>query len=129
MSSDSRANRRSPISPRRFCAATTAEALELLHAEAENGKDMMKLMSDLIAYLRDLLVFKVKPDALADDFNPELRKCAANAGGADRDGSAAGIDRSICGRGRPDEMGAEQEVAFRSRGHQSDPNAESGDAE
>jgi DNA polymerase III subunit gamma/tau len=52
----------------------TPEALELLHAEAENGKDMMKLMSDLISYLRDLLVGKVKPDALADDVNPELQK-------------------------------------------------------
>ena len=52
----------------------TAEALELLHAEAANGKDMMKLMSDLIAYLRDLLVFKVKPDAVAEDLNPELRQ-------------------------------------------------------
>lgn len=54
--------------------ADTPEALELLHAEAENGKDMMKLMSDLIAYLRDLLVGKVKPDALAEDINPELQK-------------------------------------------------------
>jgi DNA polymerase-3 subunit gamma/tau len=52
----------------------TPEALELLHGEAENGKDMMKLMSDLISYLRDLLVGKVKPDALADDLNPELQK-------------------------------------------------------
>jgi len=52
----------------------TPEALELLHAEAENGKDMMKLMSDLISYLRDLLVCKVKPDALVDDLNPELQK-------------------------------------------------------
>ena len=52
----------------------TSDALELLHAEAENGKDMMKLMSDLIAYLRDLLVGKVKPDALADDLNPDLQK-------------------------------------------------------
>nr|MDQ2658988.1 DNA polymerase III subunit gamma/tau [Verrucomicrobiota bacterium] len=51
----------------------TAEALELLQAEAANGKDLMKLMSDLIAYLRDLLVFKVKPEAVADDFNPELQ--------------------------------------------------------
>ncbi|MFN2476198.1 MAG: DNA polymerase III subunit gamma/tau [Chthoniobacterales bacterium] len=51
-----------------------AEALELLHAEAENGKDMMKLMSDVIAYLRDLLVFKVKPDAVAKDLNPGLRE-------------------------------------------------------
>jgi DNA polymerase III subunit gamma/tau len=52
----------------------TPEALELLHSEADNGKDMMKLMSDLISYLRDLLVGKVKPEALADDLNPELQK-------------------------------------------------------
>ena len=52
---------------------STAEALDLLHTEAEVGKDMMKLMSDLIAYLRDLLVFKVKPDAVADELNPELQ--------------------------------------------------------
>ena len=50
----------------------TAEALALLQSEAANGKDMMKLMSDLIAYLRDLLVFKVRPDAVADELNPEL---------------------------------------------------------
>jgi DNA polymerase-3 subunit gamma/tau len=52
----------------------TSDALELLHAEAENGKDMMKLMSDLISYLRDLLVGKVKPEALAEDLNPDLQK-------------------------------------------------------
>ncbi len=52
---------------------STADALELLQSEAGKGKDMMKLMSDLIAYLRDLLVFKVKPEAVADDFNPELQ--------------------------------------------------------
>ncbi len=56
----------------------TADALELLYTEAENGKDMMKLMSDLIAYLRDLLVFKVKPDAVADEFNPELQSALAS---------------------------------------------------
>ncbi len=57
----------------KILSGATADALELLHAEAENGKDMMKLMSDLIGYLRDLLVFKVKPDAVAEDFNPELQ--------------------------------------------------------
>jgi DNA polymerase-3 subunit gamma/tau len=52
----------------------TAEALDVLHAQAEDGKDMMKLMSDLISYLRDLLVCKAKPDALADDLNPDLQQ-------------------------------------------------------
>jgi DNA polymerase-3 subunit gamma/tau len=52
----------------------TAEALDVLHEQSEVGKDMMKLMSDLIAYFRDLLVFKVKPEALAQDVDPELQK-------------------------------------------------------
>ncbi|MEY2531927.1 MAG: polymerase subunit gamma/tau [Verrucomicrobiota bacterium] len=47
--------------------SATADAVQLLHDQCEAGKDMMKLMSDLIAYLRDLLVFKVKPDALSED--------------------------------------------------------------
>jgi len=39
---------------------------------------MMKLMSDTMAYLRDLLVFKVKPDALADDISDEIRQSFAS---------------------------------------------------
>lgn len=55
----------------------TAEAVQLLHNQCESGKDMMKLMSDLIAYLRDLLVYKVKPDALSDDVDPDVQKSLA----------------------------------------------------
>ncbi len=51
----------------------TSEALGLLDEQSAAGKGMMKLMSDLIAHLRDLLVFKVKPDALADEAAPELQ--------------------------------------------------------
>ena len=58
----------------RILRGATAEAIELVHEQCETGKDMMKLMSDLISYLRDLLIFKVKPEALADDANPELQK-------------------------------------------------------
>ena len=51
----------------------TSEALALLDEQMAAGKEMMTLMSDLIAHLRDLLVFKVKPDALADEAAPELQ--------------------------------------------------------
>ena len=51
----------------------TAAALALLDEQMAAGKEMMKLMSDLIAHLRDLLVFKVKPDALAEETAPELQ--------------------------------------------------------
>jgi DNA polymerase-3 subunit gamma/tau len=57
--------------------AATAEAVQLLHEECEAGKDMMRLMADLISYLRDLLVFKVKPETLSEDAGPELQKSLA----------------------------------------------------
>jgi DNA polymerase III subunit gamma/tau len=57
----------------RILRGETADALALLHEQSEAGKDMMKLMSDTIAYLRDLLVFKVKPDALSDEASAETR--------------------------------------------------------
>ena len=55
----------------------TPGALELLYQQSESGKDMMRLMSDLIAYLRDLLVFKAKPDALKEDVDPDVQKSLA----------------------------------------------------
>jgi len=79
----------------------TPAALELLHTEAENGKDMMKLMSDLISYLRDLLVGKVKPDALADDLNPELQKSLqTQAGMIETDRLLELIDQFAAAEGR-----------------------------
>src|SRR5438094_6256827 len=61
----------------RILRGETADALALLHEQCEVGKDMMKLMSDTIAYLRDLLVFKVKPDALSDEASTETRAAFA----------------------------------------------------
>ena len=61
----------------RILRGETPEAIDLLHAQCEAGKDMMRLMADLIAYLRDLLVFKAKPDALNEDVDAEVRKSLA----------------------------------------------------
>src|SRR5215475_12539419 len=56
----------------RILGGETAAALDFLHQQSEAGKDMMRLMSDLIAYLRDLLVFKAKPDALKEDVETDV---------------------------------------------------------
>jgi DNA polymerase-3 subunit gamma/tau len=61
----------------RILRGETPEAIDLLHQQSESGKDMMRLMADLIAYLRDLLVFKAKPDALKDDVDPGVQKSLA----------------------------------------------------
>jgi len=61
----------------RILRGETPEAIDLLHKQCEAGKDMMRLMADLIAYLRDLLVFKAKPDALKEDVDPDIQKSLA----------------------------------------------------
>ncbi len=61
----------------RVLRGETPDAIDLLHQQSESGKDMMRLMSDLIAYLRDLLVFKAKPDALKEDVDPDVQKSLA----------------------------------------------------
>src|SRR6266705_1217804 len=58
----------------RILRGETPEAIDLLHEQCEAGKDMMRLMADLIAYVRDLLVFKAKPDALNQDVDPEVQR-------------------------------------------------------
>src|SRR5206468_3714211 len=58
----------------RILRGETPDAIDLLHQQSEAGKDMMRLMADLIAYLRDLLVFKAKPDALSEDVDGDVQK-------------------------------------------------------
>ena len=61
----------------RILRGDTPSAIDLLHQQSESGKDMMRLMSDLIAYLRDLLVFKAKPDALKEDVDAGVQTSLA----------------------------------------------------
>jgi DNA polymerase III subunit gamma/tau len=61
----------------RILRGETPSAIDLLHQQSEAGKDMIRLMSDLIAYLRDLLVFKAKPDALKEDVESDVQTSLA----------------------------------------------------
>ena len=61
----------------RILSGQTPDAIHLLHEQGESGKDMMRLMADLIAYLRDLLVFKAKPDVLNEDVDQDVQKSLA----------------------------------------------------
>jgi DNA polymerase-3 subunit gamma/tau len=61
----------------RILQGETPGAIDLLHQQSDAGKDMMRLMSDLIAYLRDLLIFKAKPDALREDVEPDVQTSLA----------------------------------------------------
>ncbi len=48
------------------------EALGAVQAQAEKGKDLSRLMADVISHLRDLLVTKADPEGLRADVSPEL---------------------------------------------------------
>ena len=48
------------------------DALGQLQAQAENGKDLSRLMADVITHLRDLLVMKADPEGLRADLSPAL---------------------------------------------------------
>ncbi len=85
----------------RILRSETPAAIDLLYQQSEAGKDMMRLMSDLIAYLRDLLVFKAKPDALSEDVDLEAQKSlAAHAELITNDRLLEMIDQFAAGEGR-----------------------------
>ena len=48
------------------------DALGALTGQAEKGKDLSRLMADVIAHLRDLLVMKADAEGLRADLSPEL---------------------------------------------------------
>jgi DNA polymerase-3 subunit gamma/tau len=46
-------------------------ALAAVHEQAEAGKDLSRLMADVVSHLRNLLVLKADPKGLGDEFMPE----------------------------------------------------------
>jgi len=52
-------------------AGDTAGALGAIHAQAEAGKDLSRLMSDLIEHLRNLLVVQCDPQGVQDELSAE----------------------------------------------------------
>ena len=52
-------------------------ALALVHDQSEAGKDLGRLMTDLIGHLRDLLVAKADPDGMRDEFGADAVEALA----------------------------------------------------
>jgi DNA polymerase-3 subunit gamma/tau len=53
-------------------AGQCGEALGAVQAQAEKGKDLSRLMADLITHFRDLLVVKADPEGLRAESSPEF---------------------------------------------------------
>lgn len=52
-------------------AGSSAQALGLIHDQAQTGKDLSRLMADLISYLRDLLIAKADPEAVREELSAD----------------------------------------------------------
>jgi DNA polymerase-3 subunit gamma/tau len=50
-----------------------AEALSIVHQQAEAGKDLSKLLSDLLGFFRNLLVYKIDPPSLREEIGDQAR--------------------------------------------------------
>jgi len=59
----------------RILDGASSKALAILHEQSEAGKDLSRLMTDLILHLRDLLILKADPGA--GDFTESARAQAA----------------------------------------------------
>ncbi|MFP6873478.1 MAG: DNA polymerase III subunit gamma/tau [Verrucomicrobiales bacterium] len=71
----------------------TVAALEKIYAQSESGKDLSKLLVDLIGHLRSVLVYQVDPDGAAKDLTPEiLDRVKAQAANVDTERLLAVID-------------------------------------
>ena len=56
----------------------TVGALKLVHDTSEAGKDLGKLLSDLIQHLRTVLVSQADPEAGAEDLEPDIAQMVTN---------------------------------------------------
>ncbi|HEV7866308.1 MAG TPA: DNA polymerase III subunit gamma/tau [Chthoniobacteraceae bacterium] len=59
----------------------TAGALGVVHQQAEAGKDLSRLMADLISHLRNLLVIQCDPNGVKDELTPEAAAALAEQSG------------------------------------------------
>tara|TARA_R110002096_G_scaffold387551_2_gene581774 strand:- start:627 stop:2426 length:1800 start_codon:yes stop_codon:yes gene_type:complete len=64
--------------------ADNSGALEAIHAQSEGGKDLSKLLGDLIGHFRSVLVMKVDPSADTGEMPSEIRESVIK--------QAAGVD-------------------------------------
>ncbi len=59
----------------------TVGALRVVHEQSEAGKDLGRLLTDLIQHMRTLLVYQADPEAALEDASPEVAKMVAEQAG------------------------------------------------
>jgi DNA polymerase-3 subunit gamma/tau len=58
---------------RALLSEKAADALAIVHQQAEAGKDLTKLLGDLLAFFRNLLIYKIDPQSLREEISAHAR--------------------------------------------------------
>jgi DNA polymerase-3 subunit gamma/tau len=58
---------------RAILSQTATDALAIVHQQAEAGKDLTKLLGDLLAFFRNLLIYKIDPQSLREEISDQAR--------------------------------------------------------
>jgi len=56
----------------------TVGALRVVHEQSEGGKDLGRLLSDLIQHVRTVLVYQADPEAALEELSPEVSQMVAD---------------------------------------------------
>jgi DNA polymerase III subunit gamma/tau len=66
---------------RAILSGRTSEALSIIHEQSEAGKDLVKLLADLLGFLRNLLISKVDKESLQEEVSELTRAALQELGG------------------------------------------------
>jgi DNA polymerase-3 subunit gamma/tau len=58
---------------RAILSQSAADALAIVHRQAEAGKDLTKLLADLLSFFRNLLIYKIDPQSLREEISDYAR--------------------------------------------------------
>jgi DNA polymerase III subunit gamma/tau len=58
---------------RAILSEKAADALAIVHQQAEAGKDLTKLLGDLLFFFRNLLIYKIDPQSLREEISAHAR--------------------------------------------------------
>jgi DNA polymerase-3 subunit gamma/tau len=58
---------------RAILSQSAADALAIVHQQAEAGKDLTKLLTDLLSFFRNLLIYKIDPQSLREEISDYAR--------------------------------------------------------
>ena len=91
----------------RIIEGSVPAALASIHEQAEAGRDLSRLMTDLIGHLRNLLVAQADAASLSDEHSEEAVAGLVRTVRTREHREAAGVDRAIRGGGAAHALGAE----------------------